>query len=53
MLSSPPVQKPPFTLALRRALQGINDSVTEADLLFLEAWEIHPSTHLLGRETSR
>jgi hypothetical protein len=46
MLTAPSAQKPPFTLAVRRALQGVNDSVTEADLLFLEAWEIHPSSHL-------
>jgi hypothetical protein len=46
MLTAPSVQKPPFTLAVRQALQGVNDSVTEADLLFLEAWEIHPSSHL-------
>jgi hypothetical protein len=39
-------RKPPFTLAVRQALQGVNDSVTEADLLFLEAWEIQPSSHL-------
>jgi hypothetical protein len=46
MLTAPFVQRPPFTLAVRRALQGVNDSVTEADLLFLEAWEIRPSSHL-------
>jgi hypothetical protein len=46
MLTAPSMQKPPFTLAVRQALQGINDSVIEADLLFLEAWEIHPSSHL-------
>ncbi len=38
--------KRPFTLAVRQALQGANDSRLEADLLFLEAWEMHPSTHL-------
>jgi hypothetical protein len=38
--------KPPYTQAVRRALQGISDSRMEADLLFLEAWEIHPSPHL-------
>jgi hypothetical protein len=46
MLTVLSAQKPPFTLAVRQALQGVNDSVTEADLLFLEAWEIHPSLHL-------
>lgn len=43
-VSSP--RKPPFTFAVRQALQGVNDSVMEADLLFLEAWEIQPSTNL-------
>jgi hypothetical protein len=38
--------KPPFTLAVRQALQGVSDSATEADLLFLEAWEMQPSAHL-------
>ncbi len=42
--STPP--KPPFTQAVRRALQGASDSRIEADLLFLEAWEIRPSPHL-------
>lgn len=31
----------PVTLALRRALLGVSDSRSVADLLFLEAWEIH------------
>ena len=43
-VSSP--RKPPFTFAVRQALQGVNDSVMEADLLFLEAWEIQPSSNL-------
>lgn len=38
--------RPPFTQAVRRALQGVKDARMEADLLFLEAWEIHPSPHL-------
>ena len=46
MLTISSVQKPPFTLAVRQALQGINNSQIEADLLFLEAWEMHPSSHL-------
>jgi hypothetical protein len=46
MLATHAAQKPPYTLAVRLALQGVNDSTTEADLLFLEAWEIHPSSHL-------
>lgn len=40
------VQHPPFTQALRQALQGVRDSAAAADLLFLEAWEIHPSSNL-------
>ena len=43
-VSSP--RKPPFTFAVRQALQGVSDSVMEADLLFLEAWEIQPSSNL-------
>ena len=39
-------QRQPFTLAVREALQGVNNSALEADLLFLEAWEMHPSSHL-------
>jgi hypothetical protein len=46
MLTIDTSRKPPFTLAVRQALQGVSDSVTEADLLFLEAWEIQPSSHL-------
>jgi hypothetical protein len=46
MLTGHLVQKPPFTLAVRQALQGANNSMLEADLLFLEAWEMHPSSHL-------
>jgi hypothetical protein len=46
MLMSQSVQGPPYTLAVRRALQGVNNSALEADLLFLEAWEMHPSSHL-------
>lgn len=40
------IQKPPFTMAVRQALQGVNNSLIEADLLFLEAWEMRPSLHL-------
>jgi hypothetical protein len=36
----------PLTAAVRQALQGVNNSAIEADLLFLEAWEMHPSSHL-------
>ncbi|MEA2739113.1 MAG: hypothetical protein QOH05_2420 [Acetobacteraceae bacterium] len=46
MLTVEPVQKPPFTLAVRQALQGVSDSALAADLLFLEAWEMQPSAHL-------
>jgi hypothetical protein len=46
MLTVHPERKPPFTLAVREALRGINNSAIEADLLFLEAWEMHPSSHL-------
>jgi hypothetical protein len=46
MLTAGFVHKPPFTAAVRQALQGINNSLVEADLLFLEAWEIQPSSHL-------
>jgi hypothetical protein len=46
MLTVHPLQKPPFTAAVRQALQGVNNSMIEADLLFLEAWEIHRSSHL-------
>jgi hypothetical protein len=37
---------PPYTRAIRRALQGAPDALTKADLLFLEAWEMHRPTHL-------
>ena len=46
MLSVYSARRPPFTLAVRQALQGTNNSALEADLLFLEAWEMHPSSHL-------
>jgi hypothetical protein len=46
MFTTQPMQKQPFTHAVRQALQGINNSKIEDDLLFLEAWEMHPSSHL-------
>lgn len=46
MLMTQSVLKQPVTQAVRTALQGVNNSVFEADLLFLEAWEMHPSSHL-------
>jgi hypothetical protein len=46
MLSVYSARRPPFTVAVRQALQGTNNSALEADLLFLEAWEMHPSSNL-------
>jgi len=46
MLMTHSVPKQPFTQAVRKALQGVSNSAIEADLLFLEAWELHPSSHL-------
>jgi hypothetical protein len=46
MLTVHSANRPPFTLAVREALRGVNDSALEADLLFLEAWEMHPSSNL-------
>ena len=40
------VLRPPFTQAVRRALQGATDVRLADDLLFFEAWEIHPSANL-------
>jgi hypothetical protein len=46
MMTNQSIRKQPFTLAVRQALQGTNNSQIEADLLFLEAWEMHPSSNL-------
>ena len=46
MLNTRFVHRPPYTLAVQQALQGVNNSQLEADLLFLEAWEMHPSSHI-------
>jgi hypothetical protein len=46
MLTTRSVRKPPFTLAVREALQSINNSQAENDLLLLEAWEMQPSPNL-------
>jgi hypothetical protein len=46
MLTASRPSKPPFTQAVRRALEGARDSRMEADLLFLEAWEMRPSSNL-------
>jgi hypothetical protein len=37
---------PPYTQAVRRALDGTTDARMAEDLLFLEAWEIRPSANL-------
>ena len=44
MLTVNSVPSQPFTYAVRQALQGVNNSRLEEDLLFLEAWEMHPSS---------
>ncbi len=46
MLSIPSMRRPPFTIAVRQALQNVNNSKIAEDLLFLEAWEIQPSSNL-------
>jgi hypothetical protein len=46
MMANQPTRKQPFTLAVRHALQDTNNSQIEADLLFLEAWEMYPSSNL-------
>lgn len=46
MMSAESELRPPFTSAVKQALQGVNNSQIEADLLFFEAWEMHPSSHL-------
>lgn len=37
---------PPFTEAVRRALEGVKDPRQAEDILFLEAWERAPSADL-------
>jgi hypothetical protein len=46
MLTSRSIWKQPFTLAVRQALQNVSNSQFVEDLLFLEAWEMRPSSHL-------
>jgi hypothetical protein len=46
MLTTQSGRQPPFTLAVREALQKITDLQAENDLLFLEAWEMQPSANL-------
>ena len=40
------LSRQPLTRAVRLALQDTNNSQIADDLLFLEAWEMHPSSHL-------
>jgi hypothetical protein len=40
------MRKTPMTRALRLALQNVNNDRIADDLLFLEAWEMHPSSNL-------
>ncbi|HET6608631.1 MAG TPA: hypothetical protein VFG62_18290 [Rhodopila sp.] len=42
MLSATDARKPPYTQAVRKVLQSANVAGLEADLLFLEAWEMQP-----------
>jgi hypothetical protein len=46
MLSVTDTRKPPYTQAVRNLLQSANVAGLEADLLFLEAWEMQPSANL-------
>ena len=46
MLTTHAGPRQPLTQAVRQALRGVNNSLAEADLLFLEAWEIRPSSNL-------
>ncbi len=46
MLSATDTRKAPYTEAVRRMLQSPNSAGLEADLLFLEAWEMEPSSNL-------
>jgi hypothetical protein len=46
MFTTQPMQKQPFTQAVRQALEAAKNSQIEDDLLFLEAWEMRPSSHL-------
>ena len=38
--------RPPYTMALRHALQTAKDTASVTDLLFLEAWEIQRPQNL-------
>lgn len=46
MLTTDFTPKSPVTEAVRRAMQRVANVGAEADLLFLEAWEIQPSSHV-------
>lgn len=46
MLTATQAARPPFTQAVREALRSVHDANTQADLLFLEAWEMKPTEHL-------
>jgi hypothetical protein len=46
MLTIQSMRRPPFTIAVRQALQNVNNSQIADDLLFLEAWEMRPSSNL-------
>jgi hypothetical protein len=46
MLSATDARKPPYTQAVRKLLQTANVAGLEADLLFLEAWEMQPTGSL-------
>jgi len=47
MLMASGARKPPYTQAVRKILENSNNSDKEADLLFLEVWEMQP-TNLLA-----
>jgi hypothetical protein len=40
------LRRPPYTQAVRNALSSVHDQTTEADLLFLESWEIQRTGNL-------
>ena len=46
MLSATDTRRAPHTEAVRRKLQSPNSAGLEADLLFLEAWEMQPNANL-------
>ncbi len=46
MLTGAETRNPPYTKAVRNLLQDAGNAGLEADLLFLEAWEMQPSANL-------